>query len=697
MVVVPSSSAREGVPPGRASDTRLWWASVGFGLLMCLVHVLIPVSHDVARSALYSVTAAAAVAAVVVGVRRYRPATPVAWLLIAGGFATWLVGDVIWTVYLLQEKSPFPSPADFFYLAGYPVIAAGLIVAVRRRGAVVDARAWLDAGMVAVVCGLLGWIFLALPTIDDQSLSRWETFVSVSYPVGDLLLLVVAARFLMGASWRVRSLELLALGLLFTMAGDVVFQLSLTGQVREPFTGDLLLLLGVVCVGLAGLHETMPALTEEIDGPPEEGSETVRIAMLVAVCLSPLAVILVESALGKPLNLRSVVVATVLIAILAVARADVVARRALRAARRETILSEYAGELLGSADEEELFAVAARTASRLVEDGEARVDTTPTTGRGAPGHAFTLPVAVRGERVADLVADASPLTIRRARNSLATVVGELSLALDRVRLLAAEREALSALSAQNERLLELDRMKDQFVSTISHELRTPLTSMIGYIEILTGSEVGELTRDEQQHFLEIVDRNCHRLNHLIDDILAAARIDSGRFSLERTSVDLALLASERVESIRASAEQKQVELRLTIDEAAPTLYADPMRVGQLLDNLLSNSVKFTPAGGVVGLTLARRGDAIHIEVSDTGVGIPEDEIDKLFDRFFRASTAATVQGTGLGLSIAKTIAEAHGGVISVESEVGVGTTFSVDLPMQTPQEPAAARTAEAAR
>jgi signal transduction histidine kinase len=697
MVVVPSSSAREGVPAGRASDTRLWWAAVAFGLLMCLVHVLIPVSHDVARSAIYSVTAAAAVAAAVVGVRRYRPAAPVAWLLIAGGFATWLVGDVIWTIYLLQDKNPFPSPADFFYLAGYPVIAAGLVVAVRRRGAVVDARAWLDAGMVAVVCGLLGWILLALPAIDDPSLSRWETFVSVCYPAGDLLLLVVAARFLMGASWRVRSLELLALGLVFTLAGDVVFQLSVTGHVREPFTGDLLLLLGVVCVGLAGLHETMPALTEEIDDPPAEGSQTVRIAMLVAVCLSPLAVIVVERALGKPLHLQSVVVATALIAVLAVVRADVVARRALRAASRESILSEYAGELLGSADEEEIFAVAARTASRLLEDGEAHVDTTPATESKARRHAFTLPVTVRGERVADLVADASPLTIRRSRASLATVAGELSLALDRLRLLATERETSIALSEQNERLRELDQMKDQFVSTISHELRTPLTSMIGYVEILTGSEVGELTPDEQQRFLEIVERNCHRLNSLIDDILAAARIDSGRFSIERTSVDLALVASERLESIRASAEQKEVELRLTIDPELPTLFADPMRIGQLLDNLLSNAVKFTPAGGVVGLTVARRGDTVHIEVSDTGVGVPEDELDKLFDRFFRASTAATVQGTGLGLPIAKTIAEAHGGVISVESEVGVGTTLSVDLPVQAPHEPNAAQTAKVAR
>jgi signal transduction histidine kinase len=697
MVAVPTRPARDGAPAARTSDTRLWWASAGFGLVMCLVYLLIPARHEIARNVVvYPLTEGAAIAAVLVGVLRYRPSAPVAWLLIAGGFAIYMVGDLIWAVYLLQERNPFPSPADFFYLAGYPVIAAGLVVAVRRRGAVLDGRAWLDAAMVAVIGGLLGWIFLALPTIDDPSLSPRETFVAVSYPVGDLALLVVAVRFLMGASWRIRTLELLVLGIAFTLAGDVLFQLSLTGPQNEPFTGDLLLLLGVVCVGLAGLHETMPALTEEIGDPPTEGSETVRILILVAACLSPLAILLVEMALGDSLHLPSIVAAMAAIAILSVARADVVARRALRTARRESILSGYANELLGSADEDEILAVAARTASRLIEDGEARVDTTPASGPGASAHGFTMQVAVRGERVADLVADASPLTIRRARNALATVATELSLALERERLLKAEREATEQLAEQNERLRELDKMKDQFVSTVTHELRTPLTSMIGYLEILAGSDVGELTTDERQHFLGIVDRNCRRLNRLVDDILTAARMDSGRFSLDRTSVDLALLASERVESIRATAEREHVELRLVIEDAPPPLYADQMRLGQLLDNLLSNAVKFTPAGGVVGVTLATRGDTVHIEVADTGVGIPEDEVDKLFNRFFRASTAVSVQGTGLGLSIAKTIAEAHGGTVSVASEVGVGTTFSVDLPAQVPHEAAPAPAAEAA-
>ena len=695
-MIVPSASAREGARAARGSNTRLWRTFVAFALFMWLVYMLIPRSHEILRNAVvYPLTEATALAAAYAGIRRYRPPAPGAWLWIVAGFTTTLIADLVWAGYLFADRSPFPSPADFFYLAAYPVVAVGLLIAIRRRGAVLDARAWLDAGMLAVVAGLFCWIFLAVPTIDDPSLSTWETVISIGYPACDLLLLVVAVRFLLGGEWRVRSIELLVAALACTLAGDILFQLSLTAREGAVYTGDGVLLLGIICLGAACLHETMPALTEEAPEPHGEESQTVRVLLLAVACLTPLIVLAFEAARDKPLHTPSIVVTMALIAILAIARADVVADRALRAAKREAVLSGYANELLRSNGEEELYAVAARTASHLVDDGQAAL--LATDASDAQTHAFAVPVSVNGERVGDLVADASPRTILRARDSLATVADELSLALDRERLLYLERETAATLAEQNEQLRELDKMKDQFVSTVTHELRTPLTSMLGYLEILAGEEGEDLDPEEQKHFLEIVNRNCQRLNVLVDDILAAARIDSGRFKLERTTVDLAALASERIESIQAMAEQGQVEVRLTVEQAPPPLFADSMRLGQLLDNLLSNAVKFTPAEGVVDVKLSMREDTVHIEVSDTGVGIPDDELDKLFDRFFRASTAATVKGTGLGLSIAKAIVEAHGGAISVSSEVGAGTTFHVELPVVSPEEAAAAETAEAAK
>jgi signal transduction histidine kinase len=213
--------------------------------------------------------------------------------------------------------------------------------------------------------------------------------------------------------------------------------------------------------------------------------------------------------------------------------------------------------------------------------------------------------------------------------------------------------------------------------------------MVGYLELVMAGETGEVN-GEQRRFLEIVNRNCERLNRLVDDILFVARVDAGRLSLDLEWVDLARLAADSVESARAAAESKGLVLRLSDEVDLPPLWADPLRLTQLLDNLLSNALKFTPEGGTVSVTVARRAETAHLEISDTGVGIPEQELGDLFKRFFRASTTASAPGTGLGLSIAESIVEVHGGTISVESEVGAGTTFSVDLPLQAPPEAAVA-------
>jgi signal transduction histidine kinase len=257
-----------------------------------------------------------------------------------------------------------------------------------------------------------------------------------------------------------------------------------------------------------------------------------------------------------------------------------------------------------------------------------------------------------------------------------------AVAIVHARLFQAERETAEALARTNEELRQLDQMKDLFVSGVSHELRTPLTSMLGYLEVLLGGEVGELN-DDQRHFVEIIDRNCHRLTDLINDILFMSRLDSGRFQLERGSIDLGEVVAERVESIRPMADRKHVEVHLEISDPSPQLWADASRLAQVVDNLLSNAVKFTPEDGDAFVTVAS-GETAHLEVRDTGVGIPTDEADRLFERFFRASTARNIPGTGLGLSITKTIVEAHGGTISFHSSVGVGTTFTIDLPVTEP-------------
>jgi signal transduction histidine kinase len=228
---------------------------------------------------------------------------------------------------------------------------------------------------------------------------------------------------------------------------------------------------------------------------------------------------------------------------------------------------------------------------------------------------------------------------------------------------------------------ELDRLKDEFVATVSHELRTPLTSMMGFLEMLREGEAGSLT-DEQKRFLAIVYRSSERLQRLVGDLLFVARLDASGLQLQFADVSVDEIVRDAVEASSALARSRELQLTGELD-SVPPLRADRERLSQLVSNLISNAIKFTPAGGsVVARTFVDDVYAV-IEVEDTGVGIPEAEQSRLFQRFFRSSTATeqAVPGTGLGLVISKAIAEAHGGGVTVRSRVGTGTCFRVRLPL----------------
>jgi signal transduction histidine kinase len=238
-------------------------------------------------------------------------------------------------------------------------------------------------------------------------------------------------------------------------------------------------------------------------------------------------------------------------------------------------------------------------------------------------------------------------------------------------------------------LRESERVKDEFVATVSHELRTPLTSIIGYAELLLGGSDG--LSETQRSFLEIVDRNAQRLQRLVGDLLFFAQVESQQLQLDRERVDLCALAERAVEAVGAAANAKR--LTVDVDAAAPVdVDGDVARLEQLLDNLLSNAVKFTPEGGRVSVSVRQDGENAVVEVADTGIGIPPDELPRLFRRFFRASSATSRQiaGTGLGLAIAKAIVHAHGGTIAAISSED-GTTFAIRLPVRAvaPDDPGA--------
>jgi signal transduction histidine kinase len=234
---------------------------------------------------------------------------------------------------------------------------------------------------------------------------------------------------------------------------------------------------------------------------------------------------------------------------------------------------------------------------------------------------------------------------------------------------------------------EAEHAKEDFFALVSHELRTPLTAILGYVELVLAED--RLDSEHERH-LAVVERNAQRLLRLVGDLLFAAQVERGSVALDPGTVDLPQLVRDAVALARSRAAEAGITLVEDVAPLAPCL-GDRDRLAQVLDNLLSNALKFTPPGGHVEVRLATRGEDVELTVADTGVGILEDELPQLFDRFYRATnaTAGAVPGLGLGLMIARAIAEGHGGTIAVLSEIGVGTTFTVSLPLRMPDgEPA---------
>jgi two-component system phosphate regulon sensor histidine kinase PhoR len=224
---------------------------------------------------------------------------------------------------------------------------------------------------------------------------------------------------------------------------------------------------------------------------------------------------------------------------------------------------------------------------------------------------------------------------------------------------------------------ELDRLKSEFVSTVSHDLRSPLTTILGYVDLI--ERAGPVT-DQQKMFIRRIQNSVGSITTLISDLLDLGKIESGIDS-QKEPVDLNTIARSALDGIRSRAEVKHVHLNVSLDETVPSLNGNPVRLRQMISNLLDNAVKYTPEDGTIGLATKLEADQAFLWVADTGIGIPADELPYVFNKFYRATNVQNTAGTGLGLSIVKSIAEIHGGRVWVDSAGGKETKFTVVLPV----------------
>jgi two-component system sensor histidine kinase BarA len=301
-------------------------------------------------------------------------------------------------------------------------------------------------------------------------------------------------------------------------------------------------------------------------------------------------------------------------------------------------------------------------------------------------------------------------TVERITAHLGGIVDLLLFSSHRAQLasemhIASVRESYRELAEKNARLQtaydklkELDKLKSNFLATVSHELRTPLTSIIGYSEMLESGMAGDLG-DEQKEFVETIRSKGEHLLSLITSMLDLGRLEQGSMKLKLEPLDPRALVQDVAKTLTPQAAKKNIKFSVHAAEGLGTIAADAVRLRQVLFNLTENAIKFTPDGGVVHLGATESemesGDggfgavllgaprrAVAFTVRDTGIGMPEGELSKIFDAFYQIDGSATREhgGAGIGLSIVKRMTEMHGGEVKVKSEVGKGTTFTVEIP-----------------
>jgi signal transduction histidine kinase len=257
---------------------------------------------------------------------------------------------------------------------------------------------------------------------------------------------------------------------------------------------------------------------------------------------------------------------------------------------------------------------------------------------------------------------------------LKSLTTQLSIAIKNVLFTQDLREA-------NEELMHLDQLKSDFLATMSHELRTPLTSIIGYSDMLLSGMTGEVS-EKQKGFLRSILNSGETLLHLINDILDLTKIEAGKLELTREPVDLRSALISVLSVVKPRANDKNLRISTFLPRDLAPLHADPAKLGQIMMNLLSNAIKYTPDGGAISVEARPRGTTIEIRVVDTGIGIAPEDLERIFERFTQVDSSATRSqgGTGLGLAITKDLIELHGGTVSVQSQLGKGSSFIFSIP-----------------
>jgi PAS domain S-box-containing protein len=609
------------------------------------------------------------------------------WRMMSAAVTAELIADILLLGYDIKYNvPPFPTVADAFFLSFYVLLFIALLrVPVAPVTPIKRLRIMLDGATIVLGGGAVVWYFVLGPTAKAGGQDPLAMVVSLAYPVGDLILLAGLAVVLLRRSPPILKVALLLIsaGMMMSVVADVVYG---NGVLNDTYTGgdpiDTLYVLEFIAFALAGIAQKPVGAGDRTIAVRDWSQPAPRASWLPYITASIGFGLLIGVEWGRPFfpDLSLILILTLIGGL--VAARQYLSLRELAAAetaqrvseRRSHAIFENAGVGITLSDlEGPVILDVNQTFSKMVEYS-------PEELRGGDFSTLTHPDEVEVfQSLTARTIDGFHREIRFLRRDGTALWGNLTLSLLRDES-GIPQHVIGVLQDITTRK-EAEHVKDEFISVVGHELRTPLTSIRGSLGLLEGGVFGELPQ-EAASMVALAVTNTDRLVRLINDILDIERMDAGRTELELAPVKASELVGNALQIVDMAATQARVTLATDVPEDL-MVSVDSDRIVQVLVNLLGNAVKFSPRWSTVTVAVTAEHGRALFSIKDTGRGIPADRLETIFERFRQvdSSDAREKGGSGLGLTIARDIVEHHGGHMSVESEIGQGSTFYFTLPL----------------
>ncbi len=628
--------------------------------------------------------------------------TRAAWALFAASALSWGLGEVVWSVYqvALHVQVPFPSAADAGFLLAVPLAVAGVFcftsapTRLTTRG-----EALLAGAIVALSLLFVAWASGLGKVYETSAAAPTAQLIGLAYPVGD----IITATVLVLALRRARTAEvgrmlLLIGGLASNALADSAFA-YLTANGTYGALGSVLdagWVIGYLMIALAPLWPAGRTDEAAPEGPIELWQLALPWIAVLAAAITAIRLAATDQNLDRFATVLAGSIGILLVAGQVLSHRDslsllVKSQRAEgQLERRNSLLNEIIGRApLGIArvgPDMNIIDVNPRMAALLRTEAEKMVGSPVAKylhqeefarvfqafqplWRGAVDSVESDSRAIR--------ADNTEVWLRWSATAVRNAAGRIDYFLAMYEDTDAEHAANEAAAAHLAGLERLNRLKSEFVALVSHEFRTALVGISGFSEMIRDEEV---SLDEAKGYAGDINKDAERLNRMLNDMLDLDRMEAGRLTLHLQPVEINGLLEEGVERARASSARHFIAV--DFDSPSPVVQCDPDRISQVVANLLTNAIKYSPEGGDIVVSSTARDGQVEVSIRDHGVGIAPEFIQRLFGRYERyEKTSGKVMGAGLGLAITRQIVEMHGGKIWADSDLGAGSDFHFSLPI----------------